>query len=99
MSERKIIDMLMDEACNDPVVLEDCDGKETAFEQIAVIPFDGALYAILAEKSKFDRGELEDCAIVVWVDEENDALLEVTDSEEGGEVFAIYERMLAEAEE
>ena len=42
-----IYDILLDEGNREPIVLTDDNGRKTAFEQIAVIPYNEKLYCIL----------------------------------------------------
>ena len=45
--ERSAIDMLLDEECTENIVMYDDKDQETEFEQIAIIPFNEKVYAIL----------------------------------------------------
>ncbi len=39
--------MLLDENCNDPITMTGKDGKTVTFEQVAIIPYENELYALL----------------------------------------------------
>ena len=71
MSDNKNpIEMLLDEDCNDNIVLFDEDGESTEFEQIAVVPLDDQLYCILRP---IDMPELdEDEAFVFEISEDDE---------------------------
>lgn len=90
---------LLDPENNEPIVLYDENEKPVSFEQIALIPYEEKLYAILKPVEKMD-GVADDEAIVfsfeeddanedqLLVVEENDAIID--------EVFAIYNKLLDE---
>ncbi len=90
---------LLDPENSDPIVLFDENEKPVSFEQIALIPYQEKLYAILKPIEKMD-GVADDEAIVfsfeeddsnedqLLVVEENDAIID--------EVFAIYNKLLDE---
>lgn len=91
------IDMLLDENCSDPIVLFDENNEEVAFDQIAVIPLNGDVYAILKPLGDFE-GVAEDEALVFVIAEEDDedVLQVVEDDEIVDAVFAQYYEMLKE---
>lgn len=90
-----IYDVLLDEENKDPIVLVDGNGRKTAFEQIAVIPYNEKLYCILKPVDKMEN-VADDEAIVFFVDEKGDEnVLEVeTDELTAMEVFAQYYDLL-----
>ena len=92
------IDMLFDENNNDPIVLYNEDNEAVSFEQIAIVPIDGVVYAILKPQTT-DDGIAEDEALVFAVTEEDDedVLMIVTDDGIIDAVFAEYYAMLKEA--
>lgn len=87
---KDLLDVLLDQNDNDPIVLTDGDGKILAFEQIAVIPYnnndDIVLYAILKPISEI-KGIADDEAVVfkAVVGESGDTILIV----ERDEIIAI----------
>lgn len=91
------IDMLLDENCSDPIVLFDENNEEVAFDQIAVIPLNGDVYAILKPLGDFE-GVAEDEALVFVIAEEDDEdVLQVVEEDEIVDaVFAQYYEMLKE---
>mgnify|MGYP001069248052 CR=1 FL=1 len=99
MKPRSIVDILTDETCCDVVYLHDAHNRAVAFEQIALIPFDNQMYAILAEQSAFARGACDDCALVVRLDYDADDIEIVESDEIVSEVFSIYDRLFEEREQ
>jgi hypothetical protein len=96
MEKESILDILLDEDNKEPLVLTSEDQRLT-FEQVAVIPFDEKVYAILKPVDPID-GIAEDEAVVFFVDEEHDSL-QVEDNEEKAKaVFDEYYRLLEELE-
>ena len=94
MEKESILDILLDEENKEPLVLTSEDQRLT-FEQVAVIPFDEKVYAILKPVDPID-GIAEDEAVVFYVDEEHDSL-QVEDNEEKAKaVFYEYYRLLDE---
>lgn len=90
---------LLDPENSDPIVLFDENEKPVSFEQIALIPFQEKLYAILKPIEKMD-GVAEDEAIVFSFEEDDaneDQLLVVEENDTIiDEVFAIYNKLLDE---
>ncbi len=99
MSEKNPIDMIMDENDNDNIVLYTEDGEATEFEQIAVIPYEGAIYAILRPLDIPELPEDEAFVFVIDRDEEGESFDLVEDDETIDAVFAIYESLLDEEED
>lgn len=91
------IDMLLDENNTDPIVLYNENNEEVSFEQIALIPIDGQVYAILKPLGDFE-GVGEDEALVFTIAEDDgEDVLVVEDREEIIDaVFEEYYAMLAE---
>ena len=101
MEEKKLeeeldpVEQILDEDNNANVVLYDEDDKATEFEQIAVVPLDNSIYAILKPVEAIEGVE-EDEAIVfeIVMDEENgDLLTVVTDDAIIDNVFAEYKKL------
>ncbi len=95
-----IVDILLDEDNKDPIVLVDGNGKRLSFEQIAVIPHNDKLYAILKPIDHIDNVE-DDEAIVFYVQEEEGkepVLMVETDEKVAIDVFEEYYDLLDEAE-
>ena len=90
------IDALLDPNCEENIVLFDELDKPTEFEQIAIIPIDNSVYAILKPVDKMD-GVDDDQAIVFELveDEENgDTLNVVMEEEVVNLVFDEYKKMI-----
>ena len=93
--ERSAIDMLLDEECTENIVMYDDKDQETEFEQIAIIPFNEKVYAIL-RPIKPELELEEDEAFVFCIEEidDEDCLLLVDNDKEINDVFAEYYRLL-----
>ena len=91
-----VIEMLLDENCNDNITLYDEDGEATEFEQIAVIPIDDVLYFILRPIGLEDLDEDEAFVFVLRETEEEEMIDLVEDDEIIDRVFAIYNELLDE---
>lgn len=95
-----IIDILLDEDNKDPIVLVDGNGRKLSFEQIAVIPHNDKIYAVLKPIDKIENVQ-DDEAIVFFVEEEDgkEPVLRVeTDEKVAIDVFEEYYNLLDEAE-
>ncbi len=98
-----LLDILLDQDNKDPIVLTDEKGKQLAFEQVAIIPYDvegdKILYVVLKPITKI-KGIAEDEAVVFKVieDEVGNAVLCVENDEIVAiEIFNKYYDMLEEA--
>ena len=91
-----VIEMLLDENCNDNIVLYDENGEGTEFEQIAVIPMDDNLYFILRPIGMDDLDE--DVAFVFeLIETEEEASIDlVEDDDIIDRVFEIYNTLFEE---
>lgn len=93
-----ILDTLLDEENNDPIILENERGEKIVFEQIAIIPKVEELYCILKPVEPIDGLE-EDEALVFKIleNEEGEASLTLeTDEDVIDEVFNVYYDLLDE---
>ncbi|MBQ7224188.1 MAG: DUF1292 domain-containing protein [Clostridia bacterium] len=93
-----ILDTLLDEENNDPIILENERGEKIVFEQIAIIPKVEDLYCILKPVEPIDGLE-EDEALVFKIleNEEGEASLTLeTDEDVIDEVFNVYYDLLDE---
>ena len=92
------IEMLLDENNTDPIVLFNENNEEVQFEQIALVPRDGEVYAILKPLGDYE-GVAEDEALVFVIAEEDgeDVLVVVDEDDIIDAVFEEYYAMLAEA--
>jgi len=100
MSDNKNpLEMILDEECNDNIVLFDEDGESTEFEQIAVIPLEGKLYCILRPLDMPELDEDEAFVFSISEDDEEGAIDLVEDDDIVEEVFELYYTLLDEDEE
>ena len=88
-----IVSILLDENNEEPIALTSDIGRTIKYDQIAVIPLEGKLYAILKPLDKI-KGISDDQAILFYVNEENDSLVVVQDNEILEKVYQIYLKML-----
>ncbi len=95
MEELTLIEKLLAEDNFDNIVLYDDEDNEIEFEQIALIPMDGTLYAILKPAAPME-GVGEDEALVFLLNEAEETLDLVVDEEIGTAVFDLYYAMDAE---
>lgn len=91
------IDMLFDENNTENIVLYDEENKETEFEQIAIIPLDEKIYAILRPIDE-ENPLPEDEAVVFTIEEVDDeeVLIPEYDDEIIDKVFEKYYELLNE---
>ncbi len=97
MSEKEVspIDLLLDENNSDNITLYDENGDGVEFEQIAVIPMDEKVYAILRPIEAFE-GMKDDEALVFNIEEVDDeeVLVVTEDDKVIDKVFDQYYEML-----
>ena len=100
MSDNKNpLEMILDEECNDNIVLFDEDGESTEFEQIAVIPLDDQLYCILRPVDMPELDEDEASVFSISEDEDEGMIDLVEDDDIIDEVYKLYYTLLDEDEE
>ncbi len=93
-----ILDILLDEDNEDPITLYDENSKAIKFDQVAIIPLDNKLYAILKPLDEI-KGVADDEAIVFAVNENEGGettLVVETDEPIAIRVFDEYYRLLDE---
>ena len=95
------IDALFDEENCDPIILFNEKGEEIAFEQIALIPLQESIYAILKPVIPIEgMGEDEALVFAIEENEEGEGLLTlVVDLQIIDDVFNIYDRLVEEGNE
>ena len=95
--EKSPIEMLLDENNEENIVLFDENNKETEFEQVAIIPIEEKVYAILRPIEEMEGLE-EDQALVFAVEEidDEDCLVLEDDEEIIDAVFDSYYDLLRE---
>ena len=99
--EETILDILLDDENDEPIVLVDGEGNEVQFEQVAVIPYNDRLYCILKPIDEVEGVE-DDEAIVFVIDdddEENPTLTVESDEKTANAVFDKYYKLLEEDDE
>lgn len=95
-----VLDVLLDEDNDQPITLYDENDKAVKFDQVAIIPMDEQLYAILKPIDEME-GVADDEAIVFLVEEDEDGDAELvveTDEAKAIKVFDEYYKLLDEAE-
>lgn len=94
-----LLDILLDKDNKKPIVLRDKNGREMCFEQVAVVPYNNALYCILKPLDAIE-GIRDDEAIVFICDTDengNTVVKIVLDEEVAIAVFEQYYVLLVEA--
>lgn len=89
------IDMLLDENNTDNIKLFNEENEEVEFEQIALVPIDERIYAILKPAAAME-GVADDEALVFGIEEidDEDCLVIVEDDTIVDKVFEEYYKML-----
>lgn len=98
--ELDLLDILLDESNDEPISLFDEDDNEVKFEQVAVIPENEKIYAILKPIDEME-GVADDEAIVFVADYDEDGRTVLTlekDEPTAIKVFDKYYQLLDEAE-
>lgn len=99
MSDNKTpLEMILDEDCDENIVLFDEDGESTEFEQIAVIPMNEKVYCILRPVDMPDLEEDEAFVFSIVEDDEDGSLDLVEDEDIIDEVFELYYSLLDDEE-
>ena len=93
--EMNVLDMLFDEENEDDITIYDEDGNPVAFEQVALIPLEEKVYAILKPVLPME-GLGEDEALVFEIDEAEESLNVVVEDDIIDAVFAVYEQLCEE---
>ena len=90
-----VLDVLLDEENDEPIVLTDDKGKTFTFEQIAVIPYNEKVYCVLKPVDQIE-GIQDDEAVVFYVDERptGSVLIVETDEKTAIAVFDEYYNLL-----
>ena len=96
--ELSMIEKILDENCNDNVVLYDEEDNAVEFEQVAVIPMNDSVYVLLVPVEPMEGvGEDEAIVFVIEEDEDNEPLLSIVMEDDVVDaVFAEYEKLVAE---
>ena len=91
--EKSLLDILTDENDSGNFVLEDEDGVETEFEQIATIPLNDEVYCILRPLNVPDLQLDEDEALVFKLTDDESSLAIVEDEGLAQLVFEEYYKL------
>ena len=95
--EMNVLDMLFDEENEDDITIYDEDGNPVAFEQIALIPWNGSIYAILKPVEPVDGMADDEALVFVIVEEDGEEVLAIVEDETAIDaVFDEYYKLLAE---
>ena len=94
----RYVDRLFDENNNDKICVNDVDGKEIEFEQLAVVDFEENYYALLTPVTPIE-GVGEDEFLIFFIDEEKDCLTYVMDDRITDGVCEAFFEMLEEDED
>lgn len=94
----ELLDKICDEENNEAIVLTNENGEQIAFEQIALIPQNEALYIIMKPVIPME-GLGEDEGLVFLINETMKSFELVTDEEIIDSVFAVYDRLVEEENE
>ncbi len=90
---KSLIDVLLDPEDGSDLTFYDEEGKAVEMAQVAVIPYDGDVYAILAPKELLADDD-PNVAMVYKVDGDNIKLVE--DDETADTVFDLYDALYEE---
>ena len=96
--EKNAIERLLDENDLVTIVLYDENDKEVEFEQIAIIPYENEVYAILKPVEEMEGvADYEAIVFLLDADEESDEVLSVVEDEKIIDaVFDAYYKLLDE---
>ena len=98
LSDFDILDVILDENNTDELVLQNEQGKQIRFEQVAVIPYNEKIYVILKPVDKIEGVE-DDQAIVFLADETKRPTVLVPEQDEkiAIKIFDEYYNLVEEA--
>lgn len=99
--DKNILEILLDQDNDEDIALYDAEGECVMFEQVAVVPLDETLYAVLKPVDSMQMCMPDDAALVFRVDYdevEEPYLVIETDEATAERVFEEYYRLLDEAE-
>ena len=98
LSNFDILDVILDENNTDELVLQNEEGRQIRFEQVAVIPYNEKIYVILKPIDKLEGVE-DDQAIVFLADETKRPTVLVPEADEAIaiKVFDEYYNLVEEA--
>lgn len=100
MDKPDIVDILLDQENDDPIVLVNRYGRKVSFKKIALIPLEDKLYCLLKPIDKLDNVGDDEC-IVFYVEEEEGkepVLMVETDERKARMAYDKYCQLLDEQE-
>ncbi len=96
--QTEAIDLLLDQNYDGVIEIVDDQGNKFSCYQIALIPYDNNLYAIVVDKEDYENDNFEDTGVVLSIDEENGLVNIVKNVNIISSVFEIYDRLFDEGE-
>lgn len=100
-TEQKVINpiqSILDPRNNENVILFNENNEAIEFEQVALIPYEKNLYAILKPVELMDGIESDEAVVFLMVEEGNDIYLDVIDDDDTIDaIFDIYNKLFEEA--
>ena len=99
MKYDNVIDAILDENCLDPIILQDEKGNQYEYEQEALIPYDGKLYAILVDMEMIKKELYDEAGEVFEINEKKGTITLIDDVDIVSEVFSVYDQLMAEKED
>lgn len=92
---KSAVDMLLDQNDDDDIILFNESGDKMQFEQIAVVPIDETIYAILKPTEEMEGVKDDEAIVFKIVETDDDEWLEIEENDEKiDKVFEIYYKML-----
>lgn len=92
------IQSILDPKNNQNVILFNENDEAVEFEQVALIPYEKNLYAILKPVELIDGIESDEAVVFLLVEEDNDIYLDVIDDDDTVDaIFEIYNKLFEEA--
>lgn len=92
--ELSAIEKLLDEENDDNIILYDADDNPVEFEQIAIIPLDGKLYAMLKPVVLLEGMSDDEALVFVLEEDEGEEMMIVCDDDDVIDaVFEIYHKL------
>ena len=96
-AQPSVLETLLDPMNEDTVTLYGENGQPLTFEQVAVIPIDEKIYAILKPISQMDGVGADEALVFVIEEEEGEAFIRLETDEELCEIaFQVYYTLLGE---
>ena len=84
----RFVDKLFDDNNFESIVVEDNNGKEIEFDQVAIVDYEGSYYAVLKPLTELEGVE-ENEVLIFRIDEENDCLVYLEDEKVANNIMDI----------